>query len=157
MTLSRDEMLRLTEEFYAAMNTKDLDEVLVRMDDSVIDHQLPPEMPQGKAAHEKIVICVAPKPLALRLVRRGYRLAKPATEISLQEIYDVFEGNEGLVDCVARPEDCDRAAECVSREVWCELEAQLRRALAARVGNTGRPNPARPVVPRHAASGPRRR
>ncbi len=35
------------------------------------------EMPQGKAAHERIVVCIAPRPLAARLVRRGYRLAKP--------------------------------------------------------------------------------
>jgi steroid delta-isomerase-like uncharacterized protein len=48
MTLSRDEMVRLTEEFYAAMNSQDLDGVLARMDDSVVDHQLPPEMPNGK-------------------------------------------------------------------------------------------------------------
>jgi steroid delta-isomerase-like uncharacterized protein len=48
MTLSRDDMQRLTQEFYAAMNSQDLDGVLSRMDDSVVDHQLPPEMPQGK-------------------------------------------------------------------------------------------------------------
>ena len=48
MTLSRDDMQRLTEEFYAAMSSHDLDGVLSRMDDSVVDHQLPPEMPNGK-------------------------------------------------------------------------------------------------------------
>ena len=48
MGLSREEMQRRTEEFYAAMNAKDLDDVLARMDDAVVDHQLPPEMPNGK-------------------------------------------------------------------------------------------------------------
>ena len=48
MALSREEMQRRTEEFYAAMNAKDLDDVLARMDDAVVDHQLPPEMPNGK-------------------------------------------------------------------------------------------------------------
>jgi steroid delta-isomerase-like uncharacterized protein len=48
MALSREEMQRRTEEFYAAMNAKDLHDVLARMDDAVVDHQLPPEMPNGK-------------------------------------------------------------------------------------------------------------
>ena len=48
MTLARQEMQRLNEEFYAAMNRHDLDAILAKLDDSVVDHQLPPEMPQGK-------------------------------------------------------------------------------------------------------------
>jgi steroid delta-isomerase-like uncharacterized protein len=48
MTLSPDEIRGLTDEFYSAMNGKDLEVVLGLMDDSVIDHQLPPEMPNGK-------------------------------------------------------------------------------------------------------------
>jgi steroid delta-isomerase-like uncharacterized protein len=48
MTWSRDVMQRGTEEFYAAMNNQDLDDIMSRMDDSVVDHQLPPEMPNGK-------------------------------------------------------------------------------------------------------------
>jgi two-component system sensor histidine kinase KdpD len=34
------------------------------------------DMRQGKAAHEHITVLVAPRPLAARLVRRGYRLAR---------------------------------------------------------------------------------
>ena len=49
MTLSPDEMRRLNDAFYAAMNEKDLDGVLSMMDDSLVDHQIPPEMPNGKA------------------------------------------------------------------------------------------------------------
>ena len=49
MTLSPDEMRRLNEAFYSAMNKQDLDSVLSMMDDSVLDHQVPPEMPNGKA------------------------------------------------------------------------------------------------------------
>jgi two-component system sensor histidine kinase KdpD len=42
-------------------------------------------MPQGKAAREHVVVCVALKPLALKLVRRGYRIAK-----RLQGDFDVI-------------------------------------------------------------------
>lgn len=48
MTLSRDEMQQRTEEFYGAMNNKDLEALLALIDDSVVDHQLPPDMPNGK-------------------------------------------------------------------------------------------------------------
>jgi len=48
MGLSREVMQRGTEDFYAAINTHNIDKILARMDDSVVDHQLPPEMPNGK-------------------------------------------------------------------------------------------------------------
>ena len=48
MTLARDELDRLNRAFFDAMNAKDLDTILSMMDDAVVDHQLPPEMPQGK-------------------------------------------------------------------------------------------------------------
>ncbi len=45
---SREEMQRGTEEFYGAMNNHDVKDVMSRMADDVVDHQLPPEMPNGK-------------------------------------------------------------------------------------------------------------
>jgi len=51
---------------------KAVEEVNTELEEYMVEHK----MPQGKAAHEKIVVCVAPKPLASKLVRRGYRLAK---------------------------------------------------------------------------------
>jgi steroid delta-isomerase-like uncharacterized protein len=41
-------MQRETEAFYSAMNNHDVKDVLSRMADDVVDHQLPPEMPNGK-------------------------------------------------------------------------------------------------------------
>jgi two-component system sensor histidine kinase KdpD len=51
---------------------KTVDEVDTQLTEYMGKHK----MPQGKAAQEKIVVCVTPKPLAPKLVRRGYRLAK---------------------------------------------------------------------------------
>ncbi len=45
---SREEMQRGTEEFYGAMNNHDVKDVISRMADDVVDHQLPPDMPNGK-------------------------------------------------------------------------------------------------------------
>lgn len=45
---SRAEMQRETEAFYAAMNNHDVKDVVSRMADDVVDHQLPPEVPNGR-------------------------------------------------------------------------------------------------------------
>jgi steroid delta-isomerase-like uncharacterized protein len=45
---SREEMQRETDAFYDAMNNHDVKDVVERLADGVIDHQLPPEMPNGK-------------------------------------------------------------------------------------------------------------
>jgi steroid delta-isomerase-like uncharacterized protein len=49
MTLTPDEMRQGAKEFYAAMDNRDLDDVLSRIDENVVDHQIPPDMPEGKA------------------------------------------------------------------------------------------------------------
>lgn len=59
----------------------------------------------------------------------GYRLALPADQITLRHVYDVFEGHETLVGCVGRPEECERATDCVVREAWCELFQETMRML----------------------------
>jgi two-component system sensor histidine kinase KdpD len=51
---------------------KTVDEVDTELHDYMEAHH----MAQGKAAHEHITVLVGPRPLATRLVRRGYRLAK---------------------------------------------------------------------------------
>jgi two-component system, OmpR family, sensor histidine kinase KdpD len=51
---------------------KTMDEVDTQLEEYMDEHK----MPQGKAAHERIIVCISPRPLAPKLVRRGYRLAK---------------------------------------------------------------------------------
>ncbi len=48
MGLSRDVMMTGTERFYAALNSHNVDDIVALIDDSVVDHQLPPGMPAGK-------------------------------------------------------------------------------------------------------------
>jgi steroid delta-isomerase-like uncharacterized protein len=54
MALTPDEMRQGTEEFYAAMGKKDLDDVLSRLADGVVDHQIPPGMPPGREGAKAI-------------------------------------------------------------------------------------------------------
>jgi len=51
----------------------------------------------------------------------GYSLARPPEQINLGEILSVLEGDDGLVECVARPELCGRSGICVTQEVWAQM------------------------------------
>lgn len=59
----------------------------------------------------------------------GYILGKEPERISLKEILDVLEGSLCLVDCVDNPAICERAAFCVSRDIWGEAAAGMRQTL----------------------------
>ncbi|MHB1134674.1 MAG: RrF2 family transcriptional regulator [Chloroflexota bacterium] len=61
----------------------------------------------------------------------GYKLARPAHLISLRDVYVVFEGDEAFVACTEKPGECHRAADCVAREVWCDLSRQTMKILQA--------------------------
>lgn len=58
---------------------------------------------------------------SVRGAKGGHTLTRPPDEINLREIYHVFEGVEGFVECTTRPELCDRPDGCVTREVWAQM------------------------------------
>ena len=56
---------------------------------------------------------------ASRGVRGGYRLARPAAEISLLEILEPIEGKRVRPGCLLRPdEDCREDGPCSAHEAW---------------------------------------
>jgi Rrf2 family protein len=61
----------------------------------------------------------------------GYNLAKPPKDIDLFEILSCLEGDMCIVDCVADPMECDRASECVSRQIWGSLSGGIRDMMRA--------------------------
>lgn len=48
----------------------------------------------------------------------GYKLGRPAKNISLKDIILVLENGMCLVDCVGNSSGCKRSAFCVTRDVW---------------------------------------
>ncbi len=58
---------------------------------------------------------------SVRGAQGGHTLTRPPEEINLREIYHVFEGVEGFVECTTSPELCDRIDGCVTREVWTQM------------------------------------
>ena len=59
----------------------------------------------------------------------GYSVAKPNDQITILEIISALEGPIVLVDCLDKPENCDRNAFCVTREVWAQIEESMKKAM----------------------------
>jgi Rrf2 family protein len=66
-----------------------------------------------------------------RGVHGGYILARPPSDINLKEIVSVLEGDLSLIECLKTPGSCQRASECVSREVWQKLGDVISETLEA--------------------------
>ena len=62
----------------------------------------------------------------------GYRLARPAEEIRIDEIFEALEGAIAPVECVRDPSACERTEDCVARELWCEVADAMRGVLEGR-------------------------
>jgi DNA-binding IscR family transcriptional regulator len=40
---------------------------------------------------------------------------------TVEEIYHVFEGTEGFVECTTDPEYCHRTDGCATQEIWAQM------------------------------------
>lgn len=52
----------------------------------------------------------------------GYRLARPAKDISLADIVGASEDGLELLTCMVDEAACERTDDCVSRPIWCGLQ-----------------------------------
>jgi Rrf2 family protein len=52
----------------------------------------------------------------------GITLSRKPEDIKLIEITQLLEGSLAPVECVDHPDFCDRAARCVTREIWGKLK-----------------------------------
>ena len=59
----------------------------------------------------------------------GYILARAPHEISLHDIVQALGGGWSLVDCLDDDKHCDRARECVSYEIWHDIQTAIYRIL----------------------------
>lgn len=67
---------------------------------------------------------------ASRGPRGGYRLARPAEEISVLEISQALDGRVRLVECVGNPRFCDQVDHCQTHLLWEELSRVLEERMA---------------------------
>jgi len=59
----------------------------------------------------------------------GYRLARPAEEIHVDEVVEALEGNILLVHCDDEFGGCPRRGSCAASEVWDNASTALRDSL----------------------------
>ena len=60
----------------------------------------------------------------------GYRLARPAAEISLLELVETVEGPSRSTRCVLHPRACDPGQTCAIHPVWASAQSGLIDPLA---------------------------
>ncbi|MGD0078973.1 MAG: Rrf2 family transcriptional regulator [Sedimentisphaerales bacterium] len=61
-----------------------------------------------------------------RGAKGGYVLAQSPEKIKLSEIFDIFEGPVVTVECVTNEKYCDKAGDCVARQVWREIQKAIK-------------------------------
>ncbi len=66
-----------------------------------------------------------------RGVRGGYRLARPASTISVADLLRALDGPLALTDCIDRDSDCAIESICTTRPTWNRINAALVAALTA--------------------------
>ena len=81
---------------------------------------------------EQLMVPLKKKKLIVsqRGAKGGYRLARPADEISIGDILRALEGNLNPVDCkVFMEEDCEVENDCIMRFVWNRISEGINRAV----------------------------
>jgi len=66
---------------------------------------------------------------SIRGAKGGYRLARNPAEVTLLDIVEVMEGPLSIVDCVRSPGSCNRSGSCPSRQIWDNLNTEIREAM----------------------------
>jgi FeS assembly SUF system regulator len=83
---------------------------------------------------------------SFRGVNGGYRLARPAADISLAEIVEALEGPIGMTECSVAEGQCDRESQCGVRGSWQQINSVLDHTLRAMsLADMLKPPPARPA------------
>ena len=59
---------------------------------------------------------------SIRGSKGGYLLAKTPSQIKLSDVFNALEGPGITVECVENESYCARAADCVARELWAEVQ-----------------------------------
>ncbi len=68
---------------------------------------------------------------SFRGVNGGYRLARPAAEITLAQIVEALEGPIGMTECSLAEGQCERESQCGVRANWQHVNSVVDSALRA--------------------------
>jgi len=66
---------------------------------------------------------------SVRGARGGYVLARKPVEIKLSEVFYGLEGPVVTVECLEDQSACKRIADCVSRQLWAQVQEAITKIL----------------------------
>ena len=66
---------------------------------------------------------------SIRGSKGGYILSKVPAQIKLDELFTCLEGPVVTVECIEDENFCARAADCVTRQVWAQMQAAMVKVL----------------------------
>lgn len=70
--------------------------------------------------------------ISQRGVKGGYRLARPASQVTIGEVIRAIEGPVAITECVeAAPGDCDKESWCPVRSNWQRINDAVEAAVEA--------------------------
>jgi Rrf2 family protein len=66
---------------------------------------------------------------SVRGSKGGYMLARSPNQIKLSDVFDCLEGHVTTVECVEDTSFCERAEDCVARQVWAQVQQAIKNVL----------------------------
>jgi FeS assembly SUF system regulator len=120
-------------------------------------------LPQATAAKILNALAHAGLVAASRGAGGGYRLARPATAISVAEVVAAIDGDIGLTQCSVHVDECTRTNYCPTKPHWAAINRAVEQALSAVSldamltpaafvpRNLSSANPSQPDEPRYSA------
>jgi Rrf2 family protein len=55
----------------------------------------------------------------------GYFLAKPPSEIYLNDLVETLDGPLNLIECLKNPKTCQKVSSCTTRDIWQEVSEAI--------------------------------
>jgi len=66
---------------------------------------------------------------SIRGAKGGYVLARPPSQIKMDDVFHCLEGQVVTLECVENAGSCIRSADCVARGLWTEVEQAVDHVL----------------------------
>ncbi|MHC4843258.1 MAG: RrF2 family transcriptional regulator, partial [Planctomycetota bacterium] len=66
---------------------------------------------------------------SIRGAKGGYMLAESPDKIILSDVFNCLEGPLITTECLEDDDYCPRASECVTRELWAEVQNAVKKVL----------------------------
>jgi len=66
---------------------------------------------------------------SIRGAKGGYILVKAPNQIKLSDVFNCLEGSVTTVECIENEDYCARAADCIARQLWKQVNEAIKNVL----------------------------